>query len=176
MTERSPRGQSFDVRLPLLAGLVTFAVLLPITIYNDFDQFLFILVAGLAVGLVLLVISGIAAVRRRWMQSLAVLSMLAVFCGVSWIMARNSSEIRADGRWLLWAKKYKAQALAQDPPKYGELQHMEWDVYGWVGMDTTVYLVFDPNDSLAAAARSRTSGKFKGIPCEVPPVHRLERH
>ncbi len=110
------------------------------------------------------------------MQSLAVLSMLAVYCGVSWIMASNSAEIRADGRWLLWANKYKARALALGPPKDGDLQHMEWDVYGWVGMDTTVYLVFDPNDSLAAAAKGRTSGKFKGIPCEVPLVHRLERH
>jgi len=39
-----------------------------------------------------------------------------------------------------------------------------------------VFLVFDPTDSLSAAAKSHSPGKFKGIPCEVPLVRRLESH
>ena len=51
---------------------------------------------------------------------------------------------------------------------------MEWDGWGFVGMDTTVYLVFDPTDSLSSAAATHQSGKFVGIPCKVPKVSRLE--
>lgn len=59
----------------------------------------------------------------------------------------------------------------------GQLKHIEWD--GWGGTpvgDWTVYLVFDPTDSLSAAARSRSSGRFSGIPCDVDEVRRLESH
>ena len=42
--------------------------------------------------------------------------------------------------------------------------------------DTTVYLVFDPNNSLAAAAHSHAPGKYNGLPCEVFKVRRLEIH
>jgi hypothetical protein len=42
-------------------------------------------------------------------------------------------------------------------------------------LDTTVYLVFDPTDSLSAAARIHMAGKFIGIPCEVWAVRRLDR-
>jgi len=37
-----------------------------------------------------------------------------------------------------------------------------------------VYVVFDPNDSLAAAARIGSAGKFSRIPCDVWRVRRLE--
>jgi hypothetical protein len=39
-----------------------------------------------------------------------------------------------------------------------------------------VYLAFDPTDSLAAAAKSHSPGKFSGMPCEVYRVLRLESH
>jgi len=51
---------------------------------------------------------------------------------------------------------------------------MEWDGWGFAGSDTVVYLVYDPNDSLVPAVRSHSSGNFKGIPCEVWHVRRLE--
>jgi len=54
------------------------------------------------------------------------------------------------------------------------LKHIEWDGWGWGGQDTTVYLVFDPTNSLSAAAKVGQPGKFSGIPCEVFLVHRLE--
>jgi hypothetical protein len=48
------------------------------------------------------------------------------------------------------------------------------DGWGFAGSDTVVYVVFDPTNSLAGAAKSRAPGKFKGIPCEVSRVRRLE--
>ena len=92
---------------------------------------------------------------------------------MSWALLRNELGIRSEVRWLWRSKAYKAQVLAQPVPANGDLRHIEWDGWGFAGADTTVYLVFDPNDSFTAG--SRTSGKFNGIPCEVPEIHRLER-
>jgi len=52
---------------------------------------------------------------------------------------------------------------------------MEWDGWRFPGTgDTVVYLVFDPNDLLRAETKNNSAGNFKGIPCEVWQVHRLE--
>ena len=52
---------------------------------------------------------------------------------------------------------------------------MEWDGWGFPGAgDTNVYLVFDPSDSLISASKSRSPGKYKGMPCEIYRVRRLE--
>ena len=75
-------------------------------------------------------------------------------------------------RWLIRSRYYKAEVLAKPSPTNGELKHIEWDGWGWAGMDTTVYLVFDPTDSLSRA--NGHSGKYAGIPCKVPLVKRLE--
>jgi hypothetical protein len=56
------------------------------------------------------------------------------------------------------------------------LRHIEWDGWGWAGMDTTVFLVFDPADSLSTAAKSHQPGKYNGLPCEVSRVRRLRSH
>jgi hypothetical protein len=56
------------------------------------------------------------------------------------------------------------------------LKHVEWDGGGFVPRgNKLVYLVFDPADSLAYAAKTHAPGRFNGIPCEVPLVVRLER-
>jgi len=86
----------------------------------------------------------------------------------------NSHELHTTTRWLLWSKDYKADVLTQVSAN-GALRHIEWDGWGGFGAgDTYVYLVFDPYDSLSTAARSHSSGKFSGIPCEVYRVRRLE--
>ena len=72
------------------------------------------------------------------------------------------------------SRRYKSQMISQPAATIGELRHIEWDGWGWAGQDTTVYLVFDPDDSLSGAASSQRSGKFAGIPCEVVRIHRLE--
>jgi hypothetical protein len=56
------------------------------------------------------------------------------------------------------------------------LKHIEWDGWGWVGQDFSVFLVFDPTDSLSGPAQNHQSGKLNGIPFEVSDVRRLDSH
>ena len=82
---------------------------------------------------------------RRTALALTVAAVLLSSVGCE----KSSSAVK----WLLYRHGYKAEVLAQ-PSKNGELNHIEWDGWGWAGQDTTVYLVFDPTDSLSAAAKS----------------------
>jgi hypothetical protein len=84
--------------------------------------------------------------------------------------------VRSPIKWFLWSRQYKKRVLAQPASPSGDFKHVEWDGWGWGGIDTSVYLVFDPTDSLAGAARNDQSGKFNSIPCEVPWVRRMESH
>ena len=102
------------------------------------------------------------------------LSALAAVWLVSFLCFAYQPRLRTTARWLAWSGQYKNEVFAQKTPTEGELQHVEWDGWGFAGMDTTVYLVFDPTDSLSSAASTHQSGKFAGIPCEVPKVSRLE--
>ena len=101
---------------------------------------------------------------------------LVSFIAISWGLEKNERTLRPFFRWLLWSRRYKTELMAEPEPPKGELKHVVWDSWGFVpsGFDV-VYLVYDPTDSLAAAATSRTPGRFAGIPCEVPRVLRLER-
>ncbi len=49
-----------------------------------------------------------------------------------------------------------------------------WEGWGFAGSDTTVYLVFEVKNTLAAAARERISGKFGELPYEIYRVRRRE--
>lgn len=102
--------------------------------------------------------------------------MLVIYCSISLGLFKYSRELQSATRWGLLSKGYKAKVLAQPNPSNGELKHIEWDGWGWGGNDTVEYLVFDPNNSLTTAAKDHLSGKFGGIPCEVPLVRRLEKH
>lgn len=102
---------------------------------------------------------------------------LIAFLSVSWALLRNEGTLRPSLRWLLWSHRFKAEVLAQPAPANGELRHMVWEATGFAGVaNNTVYLVFDPTDSLAVAANSHSPGKFRGMPCEVLRVLRLESH
>jgi len=85
-------------------------------------------------------------------------------------------DIRPAERWLLHSRTYKAELLAQSCSQDGTLPHMEWDGWGGFGSDTVVYLVYDPQDALRAAAKGNLPGRFKGLPCEVSRIQRLESH
>jgi hypothetical protein len=114
----------------------------------------------------------IANNRRR---CLSILSMLAIHWAISVPLVKNYSAVRDSARWLVWSRDYKVKVVAQPTSANGELQHIEWDGWGWAGQDTVVFLVFDPTDSRAAAA-SHQPGKFSGIPCEVYLLRRPESH
>jgi hypothetical protein len=165
-------GERFESRLVMYGMLAGVILLLPKTVMgNDIGIFILSFLIGIIVSLIMLVLVFLR-VRR---QPLATLSMLVTFVGVSFLLFKVSDVVRTTGRWIFHSSKYKAEVLGQ-PESHGELKHVEWDGWGFAGSgDTTVYLVFDPNDALAAAKRN-SPGKYSGIPCEVPEVHRLEKH
>jgi hypothetical protein len=109
---------------------------------------------------------------------LPLLASVACIAAVAfwWFVIETNSALGTAARWIVRSRDYKARVLAQPDSTNGEFKHVEWDGWGWAGMDTTVYLVFDPTDTLFQAAHSHQSGKYSGIPCEAFLVRRLESH
>jgi len=159
-----------DWRFPLYGALAAMLVFVPKIVFGN------IFITMLLGAIVCVVLLGVAlltlTIRRHTMSSLL---MLVVFCAVCWALFRVSDDVRTVCRWTVHKNAYKAEVLAQPSLKDGSLKHVEWDGWGFAGVgDTVLYLVFDPNDSLASAARAGSPGKFSGIPCEVLHVRRLE--
>lgn len=105
---------------------------------------------------------------RFFMLGVVVAGAIAIF--IAW----NIYAVRSAVRWRANSGRYKRAVLAQPVSPSGELQHIEWDGWGWGGQDTTVYLVFDSSNLLAAPAASGQPGRYAGIPCDVARVRRLE--
>jgi hypothetical protein len=163
----------FNCWLPFYGLMGAVVVGLPMMIFgNGVLAFLATALLGTIIALVVVVIF-FRTIRR---QGMAGLSMVAIFIAASYVLLRVSDDVHTAGRWLLESGKYKAEILAQPDSTAGELKHADWDIWGFAGAETIVYLVFDPNDSLRAAAGSHSPGKYSGVPCEVPSVRRLEAH
>jgi hypothetical protein len=110
--------------------------------------------------------------KRSWWGLVCAAPVVLLLSAIVYL----NHEWRTTVRWMLYSGTYKAEVLAQ-PTVAGELRHIEWDGWGGFGAgDTVVYLVFDPNDSLAAAATKHVPGKFNGIRCVVPDVRRLGKN
>ena len=173
MDEETTRNW-FDWRFPFYGAI--WALILFVPIMSDGTRIVGALYFFVGIPIISLILV-VVAIRKKGLRRLAVLSMLVAYAAISWGLLRNSDELRTSSRWLLWSKEYKIKILAQPDSPNGALKHIEWDGWGFPGAgDTVVYLVFDPDDSLSTAAKSRSSGKFSGIPCEVPNVRRLESH
>jgi hypothetical protein len=166
----------FDWVLLSSAVVGASVVFVSLMVYSAYAVFLYLFLFA-PILLACLVISVDDANRKRRRQSLSMLVTIVALLGTSWVLLKNEGTIRPSLRWLLWSHRFKAEVLAQPAPSNGELTHMQWDATGFAGVaNTTVYLVFDPTDSLAEAAKSRSPGKFTGMPCEVLRVLRLESH
>jgi hypothetical protein len=114
--------------------------------------------------------------RRKGRQRFSALSALAVFVILTIILFKNFPDTRDAVRWLVYGPKFRARTLAQSNPDPSSLKHTEWEAWGFPGAgDTVVYLVFDPTDSLAAAAKRGASGKFGNLPCAVVRVRRRQK-
>jgi hypothetical protein len=109
--------------------------------------------------------------RQRVLMGASVAVIALIAAAFVWVYEPTRTEIR----WLLFSREYKARVMAEPAPPSGELRHAEWDMSGMVGMETAMYLVYDPTDSLAGVASSGEVRKFAGIPCKVPKVKRMER-
>jgi hypothetical protein len=156
----------------LFVTLLAFAVSFAMAVCQPDTSLLLNLLVGGPLLLALSAVLIVYAVKGK-NRRLSLLTLAAV-----WVIFLSffvyQLPIRTRVRWSLWSHRYKNTLLAQRNSSDAELKHMEWDGWGFVGMDTTVYLVFDPANSLSSAASSRQSGKFVGIPCKVPKVSRLE--
>lgn len=115
------------------------------------------------------------AIRKKGQRRLLRLVTVIIYCAIFAVILSHFSSVHTAARWLVWSHDYKAKVLAQRPAAGGELRHAEWDDWGFAGAgNTTVYLVFDPTDSLSLAAKSHRPGNFSGIPCKVQFVDRIE--
>jgi hypothetical protein len=112
-------------------------------------------------------------VFKKGRQRLAALSVVAAYVLAALLLKANYSSVRDHVRWLLLSRVYKARVLSQ--PSGEELQHAEWDFWGFAGTDTTVFLVSDPTDSLGVATEALPPVKAPRLPCEVLRVRRLSR-
>lgn len=110
---------------------------------------------------------------RRWLVIAAAL-VIATLAAIAILW--NVYRVRTTLRWLVLSRHYKSAVLSQ-PATNDELRHIEWD--GWGGTpvgDWTAYIVYDPTDFLPAMRKTDTPAKYKGIPCNVISVRRLERN
>jgi hypothetical protein len=173
MVETASPRVTFNWLLPLFAAVGTLLVFLPFAIASaDLGEFIYIFVAVPTVTVVLMVL----AIRKKGIHRRSALLVLIVYWVVSAALVGNYSSVRDAARWLIWSKGYKAAVLGQPASEVGDLKHTAWDGWGFAGENTIVYLVFDPNDSLAAAPKDRPPGKVSGLPCEVSRIRRLESH
>ena len=163
----------FSWRLPLYTALATTFIFLFDALAEP-DGLLYFLLTILVIVLLLVFLVS-AAVEKKRTRCVSILFVLMVYSILSFALFRNEYAIRNAARWFLWSRRYKAEVLAQSAPVNGEFKHVEWDGWGFPGAgDTTVYLVFDPMDSLAPSAKRHQPGKFDGVPCKVRSVTRLE--
>jgi len=132
--------------------------------------------AVLCVGIALVSALSLFAISVAKKGRLRVIAFVVVmiYLFVPILLLSNYSLVRDHIRWLLLSAGCKAKVLAQPPNE--QLKHAEWDGWGFAGVgDTTVFLVFDPTDSLAGASEALPPLKARGLPCEVVRVRRLDR-
>jgi hypothetical protein len=181
MVKKTTDESRFNWPLQLSAASVAFVVSIAILVCQaDTGFFLELFVVAPFLVIMTVVLLVYTSIRRGRPKRLQLLSMLAILWVVPTALSiydsKHPATIRSTARWLLWSPQYKQEVLAQPTSANGDLQHIEWDGWGMFGQDTSVFLVFDPTDSLSTPARRHQSGKFKGIPCGVPLVTRLEKH
>jgi hypothetical protein len=156
---------------PILVALIVF---IPLIIrQNGVDIFYVFLVIP-----ALLVFGVGILIYAAFHKNLRVASMLLIFWAASAFFLLHSTDIRTAFRWLLWSREYKRQVVAQTDSPNGDFKHIEWDGWGFAGMGSSVFLVFDPSDRLRATERSYQPRKAVISECEgiESVVHRLENH
>jgi hypothetical protein len=153
-------------RLFWLAGAGLF-VFVPLQLL-DYDE------ASFGFACVALIVSAILMFLAFTSRSLIGAAVTAAYIAAAWALLTNDIyPLREKVRWVALASQYTADVLATPAPPRRQLRHVVWDAWGWVGLDTYVYLVFDPTDSLLATSRLKSPGKPPGIACAVNSVHRL---
>ena len=177
MIEKIYNQRNLIWSIPLSTAVGATILELSLIVYSAYARMIyFFLIAPLAcLGILTLLLA--FAVDRKGRMCLTLFLGLIAFFLVSIPIVRKSDDVRSTLRWLLWSSSFKEDLLARPAPANGGLKHIEWEATGFAGVaDNTLYLVFDPTDSLSPAARNHSPGKYKGLPCEVLQVRRLEDH
>jgi hypothetical protein len=171
MTDKRAEHLRLTWREPLYGIVAAIVVFIPLVMDLNTDVLYTFIIAPilLILGLGVLLY---AAIRKH----LQVAVMLVTFWTVSGLLFIYAPEVHSTAKWLLSSSEYKKEVLAQPVPSNGDFKHLEWDGWGWAGINNSEYLVFDPTDSLSAAAKSRQAGRFNGVPCAVPLIRRFESH
>jgi len=137
----------------------------------DFGGFFFLFFTTPIVTICLLIVGIIKAIQRRWLTSLSFLVAILAYGAASFLLFANSSTMRSRIVWTFHAKQYKTAVLNQ--PSSNGLKHIEWLGWGFAGADTTMYLAYDPANSLAH--KDAHTGKYGSLHCdEVWKVRLLE--
>jgi hypothetical protein len=175
MTDRTTEANPFHWWPVACAAIVAFAVSFTIAVCQaDTALFLYLFLVAPALIVFSIAVAVYAFVGKGRRNRLTLLSAFAAVWAVTAVVFVHHPQVRTAARWLVWSHDYKQKVLTQRAPANGEFRHTEWDGWGWGGEDTTVFLVFDPGDSLSSVASIHQPGKFDGIPCAVPEVSRLE--
>jgi hypothetical protein len=155
------------------AGVALITSLVAILFTSDIGTLLYLV--GVAIlGALLLGIAFRRGRQRRIRSVAAIVAFLIVTAGVVFTQWR----IRPHLLWLVWSNRYKSEVLANPAAGNGEFRHAEWDGDGWGSGPTgdwMGYVVYDPLDSLPAATKETVPAVYKGIPCKVILVRRLEK-
>lgn len=182
MADSTPAPSRLSWKLPSSAALVVIAVYVALALWAEdadfFASVLFVAPVLIVVSIALIIFAIVRVGRRHRLTLLTTVAALWVTAFAMFLLVEKYDfAMRTTARWLIWSRKYKAEVLAQPPSASGYFKHIKWDGWGIVPAgETTAYLVFDPSDSLSAAARNSRPGRLHGIPCEVPEVSRLEKN
>lgn len=164
-------ADSYHWKWPLYAGLAACAVYLPIILISGDLSLEVYWVTILSVVLCAAFVATIFLLTASWKTALSLISSIFVSVFVNVALMLCSHDIRNVERWNFHAFRHKTLVLCQPSSPQRDYRHIEWDVWGWGGNDTYVYLVYDPLDQLADSKTITANGQ----PCEVADVHRLEK-
>ena len=161
---------------PLFGALIVFVLYIPFLYAKMFDLesigyvlFLFLLAAVFGIAILRR-----GVLRRQWISYRWVFAGLA-FLGVSILMFLSTQHLRPWARWLVASGKYTSFVMQQKPDPQTGLRYIEWDGWGWAGMDTSVDLVYDPTDTLAHEIQYNPKGRFAEVADKTAFVQRLGR-
>jgi len=183
MVEKTTLAARLHLRLPSYTAVAGFVIFTPLAfLHPDTYLFLTLLVVAptlLVISIILIVWLTRDAIGNSQRQLLPILATLTILWAIPisffFFNLTHEFELRETARWLASSQDYKKEVLKQPASANGELKHIEWDASGFAGVaNNTVFLAFDPTDTLSTPARSHQSGKFNGIPCAVRHIRRLE--
>jgi hypothetical protein len=159
----------FNWRITLVAAACSFVLITPALFYEpDVSIMGYALFAVPATFLL-----AVLAIWKKGKRT-QIFTALATFWLVSIPLLANYMTVRTTFRWIVVSHSIKKKVLAEPLPSDGELRHVDWDGWGMFSLNTSAFVVFDPTNSLSAAAKNHERGRFPGIPCEVARVRRLE--